>query len=81
MKIESTDPDNELTCDIEKLGIKGLTENEWEGTLNRIHLFVRLWRRLGWTMRELDLVMITLQQPDITMDDLIVQTLSYTAVS
>ncbi len=38
------------TCDTTKLKIYGLDEP----SLTRIHRFVRLWRKLGWTMRELD---------------------------
>jgi len=38
------------TCDTTKLRINGLTAN----VLGRMHRFVRLWRKLGWTVPELD---------------------------
>jgi Tc toxin complex TcA C-terminal TcB-binding domain/ABC toxin N-terminal region/Neuraminidase-like domain/Putative peptidoglycan binding domain len=39
------------TCDPERLRIDGLTP----AALSRLHRFVRLWRRLGWSIRDLDL--------------------------
>jgi len=71
IKIESSDPADELTCDISKLSVKGLKGNE--EVLNRIHRFVRLWRRLGWTMRELDRAIVTLNQPTMAIEDFIIQ--------
>lgn len=38
------------TCDTTRLEIAGLTDPD----LDRIHRFVRLWRRLGWTISETD---------------------------
>lgn len=38
------------TCDTTKLRIDGLTT----GVLSRMHRFVRLWRKLGWTIAEVD---------------------------
>src|SRR5262245_41994454 len=38
------------TCNTNRLQITGLTA----GVLERMHRFVRLWRRLGWTIREVD---------------------------
>lgn len=38
------------TCDPAKLQIGGLTDE----VLDRLHRFVRLWRRLGWTAAEVD---------------------------
>ena len=38
------------TCDTTKLRITGLTAE----VLSRMHRFVRLWRRLGWTIAEVD---------------------------
>lgn len=48
--IESTDPDDPLTCDVAKLAIKGLDEL----ALSRINRFLRLRRRLGWKIAEPD---------------------------
>jgi hypothetical protein len=38
------------TCDITKLQVNGLTAE----VLSRMHRFVRVWRRLGWTIPEVD---------------------------
>ncbi|MFC9660067.1 neuraminidase-like domain-containing protein [Nocardia sp. NPDC127606] len=45
----STDP-NAANCDISQYTLRGLTA----AVLHRIHRFVRLWRRLGSTMWEVD---------------------------
>ena len=50
--------DATVTCDTSKLIVANLT-NQVQ-VLNRIHLFIRLWRRLGWTMRELDRAIMAL---------------------
>ncbi len=39
------------TCDLHLLELHGLDEAD----LNKIHRFLRLWRKLGWTMYELDI--------------------------
>src|SRR5262249_23031920 len=49
------------TCDANQLQITGLTA----GVLERMHRFVRLWRRLGWTIREGDRA-IRAESPDHT---------------
>jgi peptidoglycan hydrolase-like protein with peptidoglycan-binding domain len=48
--IVSTDPDNIDTCDTSKLALHGLDD----AAAARAVRFVRLWRRLGWNMRDLD---------------------------
>jgi peptidoglycan hydrolase-like protein with peptidoglycan-binding domain len=50
VRIESADPADLATCDRAKLVLTNLTAD----VVARAHRFVRLWRRLGWTMRELD---------------------------
>lgn len=35
-------------------------------TWSKIHRFIRLWRKLGWSIHELDLVLIALGEQDIT---------------
>ena len=64
LKIESGDPEDPHTCDTNKLVIAGLTAAH----LDRIHRFVRLWRKLGWTMRDLDIALQALQTGGITPD-------------
>ncbi|MFB3885320.1 MAG: neuraminidase-like domain-containing protein [Thermodesulfobacteriota bacterium] len=46
------------TCDTTKLELSGMDE-EGDAAV-RIHDFVRLWRKLGWTMVELDQALCTL---------------------
>ncbi|RKG52238.1 hypothetical protein D7X30_34170 [Corallococcus sp. AB011P] len=50
LRIESADASDLTTCDTAKLILKGLTAE----VADRLHRFVRLWRRLGWSMRDLD---------------------------
>jgi hypothetical protein len=50
IRIESADPEDLTTCDTSKLVITPLTTQ----ALNRARNFVRLWRRLGWTIPEVD---------------------------
>jgi len=54
------------TCDTALLEIRGLDE----AAAGRIHRFLRLWRKLGWTMRELDKAITSLKPADIN-DDLV----------
>ncbi|MET7395975.1 neuraminidase-like domain-containing protein [Dactylosporangium sp. NPDC005572] len=51
---QSTDP---TTGELWKLKLTGVTEP----FLARLHLFVRLWRRLGWTTTELDATLAVFQ--------------------
>ncbi|MCB2190550.1 MAG: peptidoglycan-binding protein [Deltaproteobacteria bacterium] len=50
LHIVSADPEDLTTCDTAKLIIENLDAN----ALVRAHRFVRLWRKLGWSMRDLD---------------------------
>jgi len=47
---QSVAPEEKETCDPAKLVLVPLDE----ATLIRMHRFLRLWRKLGWTIRELD---------------------------
>ncbi|MFQ5692931.1 MAG: hypothetical protein ACE5IM_07815, partial [Nitrospinota bacterium] len=53
----------EHTCDTSKLVIDNIDDN----ALDRVQRFVRLWRRLGWTVPELDGAVTLLQsaEPDV----------------
>ena len=44
-------------CKTSEITIKGLNETEFTNHLNRVHIFTRLWRKSGWSMRELDLAL------------------------
>lgn len=77
--IVSLDTTDVTTCKLSDLAIQVLDANiidprsrfnpitPW----NRMHRFVRLWRKLGWTMRDLDKAIIALQpvphQPQLGM--------------
>ncbi|MFO8091155.1 MAG: neuraminidase-like domain-containing protein [Desulfatiglandaceae bacterium] len=50
IRIESKDPDHPDTCETSQLKFDGLNVE----AAVRIVRFVRLWRRLGWSMRDLD---------------------------
>ena len=61
LAIVSSDPSSPGTCDIQKQEITNLNVNH----AGRIMRFVRLWRALGWTMRELDQAFIALNPPSM----------------
>lgn len=48
-----------IYADIEESGID-------EPTWSKIHRFIRLWRKLGWKLQEVDLMLSALGQTDIT---------------
>ncbi|MBD1822981.1 peptidoglycan-binding protein [Cyanobacteria bacterium FACHB-DQ100] len=52
----------ETTCEIDKMEFTGLTE----ALLNRIHRFVRLHRKLDWTMVDLDKTITALKSGELT---------------
>ena len=56
IKISSKDPHDQSTCEIAKLQLSALENNNLnQDTVQKIMQFVRLWRKLdGWTMRDLD---------------------------
>lgn len=59
------------SCDIGEMSLTGITDiagvlrAQGRRILSRIHRFVRLWRTLGWTMRELDTSICALAAPDL----------------
>src|SRR6266567_3289763 len=65
----SMDPGKALTlvapadgdCDLSKTMISNLND----GDLKKIHRFIRLWRKLGWQIRDLDRVLTALGTGDI----------------
>ncbi len=62
--VTGADPE---TCDTDKLAISNLTGDE----LDKIHRFIRLQRRLGWTARDLDRVLAALKPAQL--DDSVVR--------
>ena len=58
--IVSDDPNDLATCDLSKLEILVIDSTiadkkaQLIATWNRIHPLVRLWRKIGWTLRDLD---------------------------
>lgn len=81
--IVSRDVNNPTTCDLTKLEIRVVDSQITDkrtaliAVWNKIHRFVRLSRRLGWTMRDLDKAIVALQPKnasdklDITADFLL----------
>jgi hypothetical protein len=59
------------SCDIDEMRLTGITDMagvigvSGHRILSRIHRFVRLWRTLGWTMRELDTSIRALAATDL----------------
>lgn len=74
--IVSNDSADPATCQLGKLEIRVQVEFEDASeqdvlirTWNKIHRFVRLWRKLGWTMRDLDKTLAALT-PNLGWGDL-----------
>lgn len=67
--IVSTDATNPTTCNLSKLEIQvvdpSIPDANKRAALiavwNKVHRFARLWRKLGWPMRDLDKAIISLQ--------------------
>ncbi len=64
--IVSTDTDHPDTCDTSRLEVCGLDEV----TAVRIVRFVRLWRRLSWSMRDLDRAITALAPGGVEPSDI-----------
>ena len=64
------------TCDLSKLEIRAqaVSEADMQALLKaawkKIHRFIRLWRKLGWTMRDLDKAITALQPKNTPIGDL-----------
>ena len=49
-------PPNE--CKTSMIIVAGLNATQFQNHLDRVHVFTRLWRKSGWSMRELDLALM-----------------------
>jgi peptidoglycan hydrolase-like protein with peptidoglycan-binding domain len=65
MQIDQDPQEDTVTCDTNKLLITNLNSGE---VLRRIHQFVRIWRRLGWTMQQLDITISTIKPSQLNND-------------
>lgn len=74
LSIVSNDPTDPVSCDTARLEIVFTAAPESAPTdipepfLTRIHRFVRLWRRVGWKMRELDKAITALKPTALDND-------------
>jgi hypothetical protein len=59
IRIVSTDPDNPDTCETDKLYLEGFDQ----AAAARSVRFVRLWRALGWSMRDIDRAITAFKPP------------------
>ena len=62
---EQGKPVNPATCRVDQLRIDG-TDSDVKAAFGRIPRFVRLWRKLGWTARELDQAVTAFAPPSTT---------------
>ena len=62
--ITLVDDENPPRCDLTKTSLKNLTADFWQ----KAHRFIRLQRKLGWSMKELDLASRAFQAMDITLE-------------
>src|SRR5438034_6424031 len=67
-----TDPPS-AACDLSQRTIKNLWDGS-EATLSKMHRFIRLWRRLGWSIADLDRTLAALQAT--TIDDPLLEKLA-----
>jgi hypothetical protein len=80
LSVVSNDPTDPTSCDTARLEIVFQATPESAPTdipepfLTRMYRFVRLWRRMGWTMMELDKAITTLNPP--VLDDGFLQELT-----
>lgn len=58
---DSTRPILISPCDLDRTTIRNLDDP----TLNRMHRFIRLWRKLGWTIASIDSALTALRASDI----------------
>ena len=68
--VASIDASDPLTSDTNKLALSGLPNSDLGPLLDRMHRFVRLQRRLGWSVSELDAAITAFQCTDLTIDSL-----------
>ncbi len=77
IRIESADPADLTTCDTSKLIINTLTTH----VLGRARTIIRLWRKIGWTIPELDraIRVLSANTPDVNarIDDALIVQLSH----
>jgi hypothetical protein len=62
LQIDSTDPDDPTTCNLDKLNLSDLDS----GAATRIQRLVRLWRKLDWSIAKLDEAIAAM---DAVLDD------------
>lgn len=55
-------PSGQSDCDLEKISLENLTEE----SLDRIHRFVRLWKKLDWRISDLDKTIIAMKAEDLS---------------
>lgn len=58
----STDPKNPEICETDKIALQGFETNSPNSAV-RVVRFVRLWRKLGWSMRDLDRAITAFKPP------------------
>jgi hypothetical protein len=69
--IASRDGSDPATCELAKLEIQGVPQNGAVTLATKIHRFVRLQRRLGWTVADLDRVLVALGASAMDRDALV----------
>ncbi|OLE54053.1 MAG: hypothetical protein AUG51_10120 [Acidobacteria bacterium 13_1_20CM_3_53_8] len=63
-KMEPVEQGAEPHCDVQQMTIQPFNIE----ALKKIHRFIRLWRKLGWTMRDVDQAIRAFQATDLTPD-------------
>lgn len=69
--VASRDPNDPATCQLAKLEIRGIPANGGAALATNIHRLVRLKRRIGWAMNDLDRVLVALGVATMDRDTLV----------
>lgn len=64
ISVQSTDEEQQDTCDLAMLKLEGLEEGDAE----KMCRFVRLWRKLGWSMWDIDRAITAFNKNDLHED-------------
>ncbi len=69
--IASRDPNDAGSCDLAKLEIQGVPQNTGAALATTIHRLVRLKRRIGWPINDLDRMLVALDAVSMDRDALV----------
>lgn len=69
--LASRDPNDTASCDLAKLEIQGVPPSTGVALATKIHRFVRLQRKIGWVVNDLDRTLVALNATTMEHDTLV----------